>query len=341
MTDYAELERLARRLTRPGYGILAADESHATIEKRFAAVGIPCTAESRRDYRTMLFSTPKIGEAIAGVILYEETLFQKSRDAVPLVELLERQGIVAGIKVDKGAKPLAGYPGETVTEGLDGLRDRLIRYREAGARFTKWRAVIVIGPGLPTQGAIDANAEALARYAALAQEEGFVPIVEPEVLMDGDHGIDRCAEVTEQTLRSVFAALGRHRIRLEAMILKPNMVVDGKNAARRSPPELVAEKTLLVLRRTVPAAVPAIAFLSGGQTAEEATRNLDAINRFQPQPWQLTFSFARALQEDPMRLWAGREENVVRAQEAFARRCADNALATYGRYAEHATRATR
>lgn len=332
MTDARVLDQLARHLTRPGHGILAADESTATIEKRFAACGIACSEETRRDYRTLLFTTPGFADVIAGVILYEETLFQKTADGAPIVALLERLGVVPGIKVDKGAKPLAGHPGETVTEGLDGLRERLARYREAGARFTKWRAVIALASGLPTAGALEANAEALARYAALAQEQGFVPIVEPEVLMDGDHGIDRCAEASEEVLRRVFAALARHRVRLEAMILKPNMVVDGKNAPRRSPPETVAEKTLAVLRRTVPAAVPAVAFLSGGQSPEEATLNLDAMNRLGPQPWRLTFSFARALQDDAMRLWAGRPENRERAQEAFARRVAANALATAGRY---------
>ncbi len=332
MTAATDLDQLAFHLTRPGHGILAADESTGTIEKRFTACGISCSEETRRDYRTLLFTSPRFAEAIAGVILYEETLFQKAADGDPMVRVLERQSVVPGIKVDKGAKPLAGYPGETVTEGLDGLRERLARYHEAGARFTKWRAVIAIAEGLPTSGALEANAEALARYAALAQEQGFVPIVEPEVLMDGDHDIDRCAGVTERTLRAVFAALARHRVRLEAMILKPNMVVDGKKHPRRSPPETVAERTLGVLRRAVPAAVPAVAFLSGGQSPEEATRNLDAMNRLGPHPWRLSFSFARALQEDAMRAWAGRTENVVRAQAAFARRAACNALATQGRY---------
>jgi fructose-bisphosphate aldolase class I len=332
VTAATDLESLALKLTRPGHGILAADESTGTIEKRFSACGIPCTEETRRDYRTLLFASPGFADVIAGVILYEETLFQKAQDGTPLVQLLERQGVVPGIKVDKGAKPLAGFPGETVTEGLDGLRERLMRYHEAGARFTKWRAVIAIAEGLPTSGAIEANAEALARYAALAQEQGFVPIVEPEVLMDGDHDIDRCAEATERTLHAVFAALVRHRVRLEAMILKPNMVVDGKMHAPRSSPETVALRTLAVLKRTVPAAVPAVAFLSGGQSPEEATRHLDAMNRRGPHPWRLTFSFARALQDDAMRAWAGRAENVPRAQTAFARRAAGNALATQGRY---------
>lgn len=332
MTPATDLDQLALQLTRPGHGILAADESTATIEKRFSSCGIPCTEETRRDYRTLLFTAPRFADVIAGVILYEETLFQKTAEGEPLVRLLERAGVVPGIKVDKGAKPLAGYPGETVTEGLDGLRERLVRYREAGARFTKWRAVIAIGPGLPTSGAVEANAEALARYAALAQEQGFVPIVEPEVLMDGDHDIGRCAAVSETTLRAVFAALARHRVRLEAMILKPNMVVDGTKQPHRSPPETVAAHTLAVLRKTVPAAVPAVAFLSGGQSPEEATRHLDAMNRRGPHPWRLTFSFARALQDDAMRTWAGCAENVARAQDAFARRVAGNALATQGRY---------
>jgi fructose-bisphosphate aldolase class I len=332
MTPTADLDSLALQLSRPGHGILAADESTGTIEKRFSARGIPCTEETRRDYRTLLFTSPRFAEVIAGVILYEETLFQKAADGTPLTKLIEDRGVVVGIKVDKGAKALAGYPGETVTEGLDGLRERLIRYRDAGARFTKWRAVITIAAGLPTTGAIDANAEALARYAALAQEQGFVPIVEPEVLMDGDHDIDRCADVTEKTLRSVFAALARHRVHLEGMILKPNMVLDGKNRSHRAPPEVVARRTVSVLKRTVPAAVPAVAFLSGGQSSDEATHNLDAMNRLGPHPWRLTFSFARALQDDAMHLWAGRAENVAPAQAAFDRRAAANALATQGRY---------
>ncbi|HSM75581.1 MAG TPA: class I fructose-bisphosphate aldolase [Desulfobacterales bacterium] len=307
--DLAALETIARRLVAPAKGILAADESTPTIQKRFDAIGVASTAETRRAYRELLFSTAGVEAFISGVILFDETLRQTAADGRPFPELLAQKGILAGIKVDKGAKALAGFDGEKVTEGLDGLRERLKEYHDLGARFAKWRAVITIGDGRPSRCCLSANAHALARYAALCQEAGLVPIVEPEVLMDGDQDNDACFEATEATLREVFHQLAGHGVDLEGMVLKPNMVVSGKDASGRAGPEEVAEMTIACFRRTVPAAVPGIAFLSGGQDDDEATRNLDAINRLAAEggaPWELTFSYGRGLQASPQRSWAGR-----------------------------------
>lgn len=328
-----DLHRTIGDLVQPGRGILAADESTPTITKRFKAVGIESTEETRRTYRTLLLSTPGVGDFLAGVILYEETLNQNDGTGRPLPEVARSHGIVPGIKVDKGTVALPGAPGDKITEGLDGLAERLDGYKAKGARFAKWREVYAIGPHNPTALGIEANAEVLARYAAICQDRGIVPIVEPEVLIDGDHDIARCAEVTEAVLRAVFAALGRHRVQLELMLLKPNMVVSGKASGRTAPPEEVAEQTVRVLRRTVPAAVPSINFLSGGQTPAEATANLNAMNaRYAHLPWALSFSYARALQEPPMAAWGGRTETVEEAQRAFHHRCRLASLASRGEY---------
>ncbi|MCH7932291.1 MAG: fructose-bisphosphate aldolase class I [Proteobacteria bacterium] len=327
------LETTAQALVAPGKGILAADESTATIKKRFAAIDVESTEENRRSYREILFTTPGAGEFISGVILFDETLRQSAADGRSFVEALRGQGIIPGIKVDKGAKPLAGAPGETVTEGLDGLRDRLAEYYELGARFTKWRAVIAIGAHLPSATCIHANAEALARFAALSQEAGLVPIVEPEVLMDGEHSIERCAKVTETTLRTVFDALHLHRVSLEGMLLKPNMVLPGKDHDPQSSVEEVAEASVRTLRRTVPAAVPGIVFLSGGQSDEEATAHLNAMNAMAASlPWQLSFSYGRALQAPPLKAWSGKAENADAAKDALYRRAQLNGAARFGRY---------
>ena len=327
-----EMEDIARRLVAPGKGILAADESSGTIEKRFHAVGVEPSVEHRRAYRNLLFATPGIEEHLGGVILFDETLRQSADDGTPFATLLAGRGIVPGIKVDRGAVPLAGAHGEWVTEGLDGLRERLAEYRELGARFTKWRAVIGIGPGLPTSYGLDANAHSLARFAALSQEAGLVPIVEPEVLMEGDHTIERSFEATARALHAVFVALGEHLVQLEAMILKPNMVLAGYGCRERPGPEQVAEWTLRCLRRHVPAAVPGIAFLSGGQSDEDATRNLNAMNSMGIQPWQLSFSYGRALQSAALRTWLGRPDNARAAQQVFAKRTAETGAARSGRY---------
>ncbi|WP_296038402.1 class I fructose-bisphosphate aldolase [uncultured Agrobacterium sp.] len=327
------LEDIALKMMSSGKGLLAADESTGTIKKRFDTIGLESTETSRRDYREMLFRTDAaMTKCISGVILYEETLFQKAADGTPLVDIIKAAGAIPGIKVDKGAKPQAFFPGETVTEGLDGLADRLKTYYDAGARFAKWRGVINIGDGLPTWGSIKADSQALARYAALCQQAGIVPIVEPEVLMDGKpgtHSIDRCAEVTEWVLRTVFTDLYDARVNLEGMILKPNMVIDGKNA-RKASVEEVAEKTVKVLKATVPSAVPGIAFLSGGQTSEEATAHLSAINAGYDLPWSVTFSYGRALQETALHAWGGKAENVAAAQRAFRHRAEMNSLAALG-----------
>ena len=325
----SELEANARAMVAPGRGILAADETTGTIKKRFDVIKAENTEENRRAYREMLFTAPGIAEHISGVIMYDETLRQKTRAGVPFAELLAKQGIVPGIKVDAGAKPLAGFPGETITEGLDGLRERLAEYYKLGARFAKWRAVIDIGAGVPTRFAIDANAHALARYAALCQEANIAPIVEPEVLMDGDHTLARCEEVTDAVLDSVFGQLFEHRILLEGMVLKPNMVIDGK-AARKASREEVAEKTLRVLKPCVPAAVPGIAFLSGGQSDEEATAHLSLMNAAGRLPWKLTFSYGRALQAAALKAWDGQPQNVAAGQRAFAHRAKMNSLAATG-----------
>lgn len=328
------LEATAHGLVPPGKGILAADESRGTIGRRLSGVGVANTEETRRQYRQMLFTAPGIAEFISGVILFDETLRQRADDGAPLVDVLTRAGIIPGIKVDAGAKPLAGAPGELVTEGLDGLRERLAEYRELGARFAKWRAVITIeGERLPTRLCIDANAQALARYAALCQEAGLVPIVEPEVLMDGDHTIDRCFDATEDTLRAVFHALAEHRVRAEGLLLKPNMVLSGASSPRQAGVQEVAEATVRCLRRTVPAAVPGVVFLSGGQQDELATAHLDAMNRLPgPKPWELAFSFARALQAAPLAIWRGDPARVAAAQRAFLHRARCNSAARRGQY---------
>jgi fructose-bisphosphate aldolase, class I len=331
-----QLVSVARAMVARGKGILAADESTPTIKKRFLAVGVESSAETRRDYREMLFrSRDAIQHYTSGVILFDETIRQNAADGTPLVRLIEAAGAIAGVKVDAGARPLAGFPEETITEGLDGLRDRLMEYRALGARFAKWRAVLEIGETTPSAYAVDANAHALARYAALCQEAGLVPIVEPEVLMDGAHSLERCAEATEFVLKRVFAWLYEARVLLEGMVLKPNMVVPGKTCPRQASPDEVARATLRVMRHCAPAAVPGIAFLSGGQSDIEATANLDAINRLGG-PWALTFSYGRALQAAPLKAWAGRPENVQAAQSAFAHRAHMNGLAVQGRWSNEA-----
>jgi fructose-bisphosphate aldolase class I len=336
-----QLAATARALVAPGKGILAADESHPSIARRFEPLGIPNTAESRRRYRQMLFTTPGVAEYVSGVILYDETIRQQADDGTPFVEALRRQGIIAGIKVDRGAKPLAGAPDEQVTEGLDGLRERLAEYVGLGARFGKWRAVLAVGPGLPTNYAIEVNAHALARYAALCQEAGLVPIVEPEVLMEGDHTLERCFEATEATLRAVFEALRAQRVRLEGMLLKPNMVVPGQDCARQASVTDVAAATVACLRRTVPAAVPGVVFLSGGQSDERATAHLNAMNApGAPHPWALSFSYGRALQAAPLRAWGGDPARVARGQEAFHRRARLTSAAREGRYTPDLERST-
>jgi fructose-bisphosphate aldolase, class I len=336
--NLAELNKVAEAMVAPGRGILAADESSGTIKKRFDTIGVECTADSRRDYRELLFrSTEAMSRCISGVILYDETIRQNAKDGTPLVKLIEKAGALPGIKVDKGTKPLPFCPGEVITEGLDGLRERLVEYRGLGAKFAKWRAVIDIarpdsGPPIPTYTAIMTNAHALARYAALCQDEGIVPIVEPEVLMDGDHDIDRCYTVTELLLKIVFEQLYFQKVALEGMVLKPNMVISGKKARERAGVEEVAEKTVKVLKACVPAAVPGIAFLSGGQSDEEATAHLDAMNRIGNLPWKLTFSYGRALQAAPQKAWSGKSENVAAAQRAFTHRAMMNSLATRGQW---------
>jgi fructose-bisphosphate aldolase class I len=331
--DLTALNRIANAMVAPGKGILAADESGGTIQKRFAAIGVDSTEENRRDYRELLFRSAKaMTNRISGVILYDETIRQAAKDGTPLAKVIEQAGGLPGIKVDKGTKPLPFSPGEVITEGLDGLRERLIEYREIGAKFCKWRAVIEIGPGIPSYNCVSANAHALARYAALCQEEDLVPIVEPEVLMDGAHDIDRCYEVTEFALKTVFQELYHARVKLEGMILKPNMVVSGKKCGKQASAGEVAEKTLRVLKACVPAAVPGIAFLSGGQADVEATAHLDAMNRLGGAPWRLSFSYGRALQAAPQKAWSGRLENVPAAQAAFSHRAEMNGLASLGKW---------
>ena len=326
------LQATTDSLVRAGKGILAADESGPTIAKRFKAIGIESTEASRRAYRGLLLATPGLGEFIGGVILYEETLAQRADDGTPFPELAARQGIVPGIKVDAGKSALAGAPGDEITQGLDGLAKRLAAYKEQGARFAKWRAVYNVSDALPSRLAIEANADSLARYAAICQEEGVVPIVEPEVLMDGGHTLERCAEVTDAVLHQVFDALHRHHVVLEHMLLKPSMVVAGKEQARQAAVGEVAAQTVRALRRTVPPAVPGIFFLSGGQTPEAATAHLDAINRLGPQPWVLSFSYGRALQDPVLKAWAGQAANARAAQDALLERARANAAASKGRY---------
>jgi fructose-bisphosphate aldolase, class I len=331
--NLAELNEVATAMVAPGRGILAADESSGTIKKRFDTLGVESTADSRRDYREMLLRTgDAMAKYISGVILYDETIKQNAKDGTPLVKLIEKAGALPGIKVDAGIKPLPFCPGEVVTEGLDGLRERLIAYRGLGAKFAKWRAVIDIGNDIPSYNCIAANAHALARYAALCQEEGIVPIVEPEVLMDGDHDIDRCYKITEWTLKTTFEQLYYARVALEGMVLKPNMAVPGKKSPRKASVEEVAEKTVRLLKACVPAAVPGIAFLSGGQSDEHATAHLDAMNKLGELPWRLTFSYGRALQAAPQQAWAGRPENVAAAQRAFGHRAMMNGLAALGQW---------
>ncbi len=331
--NLGELSRVAEAMVAPGRGILAADESTGTIAKRFEAIGVPSTADTRRDYREMMFRTNEaMSKYISGVILYDETIRQTAKDGTPLVKLIEKAGSLPGIKVDKGTKPLPFCPGEVVTEGLDGLRERLVEYRGLGAKFAKWRAVIDIGERMPSYACISANAHALARYAALCQDEGIVPIVEPEVLMDGGHDIDRCVDVTQWVLKETFDALFTSRVALEGMVLKPNMAVPGKKSGKRASVDEVAEKTLRVLKACVPAAVPGIAFLSGGQSDEEATAHLDAMNRMGPLPWRLSFSYGRALQHAPQKAWSGKPENVAAAQRAFNHRAMMNGLASLGQW---------
>jgi fructose-bisphosphate aldolase, class I len=328
-----ELTSTAYALVAPGKGILAADESPPTIERRFKSIGLPSTEENRRAYRDVLFTTPGIGEFISGVIMYDETIKQPALDGTPFTETLVKQGIIPGIKVDKGTKPLAMCPDETITEGLDGLRERLATYRDLGARFAKWRAVITIGDGLPSRTAIHTNAVALARYAALSQEAGLVPIVEPEVLMDGDHSLARCYDATYATLRAVFHELAEQRVVLEGMLLKPNMVLSGKDCPEQAGVQEVAETTVRCLRHTVPAAMPGVVFLSGGQSSEAATAHLNAMNAMDDtRPWQLSFSFARALQAPPLQIWKGDAANVPAAQQAFYHRAKCNSAARYSRY---------
>lgn len=327
-----ELEKVARAMVAKGKGILAADESMGTIKRRFDSINVESNDVNRRAYREMLFTTPGIDEAISGVILFDETVRTKASDGTPFPQLLAKKGIIPGIKVDKGPVEIPSFPGEVVTEGLDGLRGRLNEYKELGARFAKWRAVINIGDGIPTYSCLKANAHALARYASLCQEAGIVPIVEPEVLLDGSHSVERCEDVTEETLRVTFAQLAEQRVYLEGMVLKPSMVVSGKDNPRQAGVEEVAERTIRCLRRAVPAAVPGIAFLSGGQTAVSATEHLNAMQKLAPLPWEVTFSYARALQDPALKAWKGQSANVSTAQKIFYHRAKMNSAARNGSY---------
>jgi fructose-bisphosphate aldolase class I len=327
-----ELESIAQAMVGKGKGILAADESMGTIKRRFDSIKVESNDNNRRAYREMLFTTKGLEEAISGVILFDETIRTTASDGTPFAQLLAKKGILPGIKVDKGPVDIPSFPGEVVTEGLDGLRGRLKEYKELGAKFAKWRAVITIGDGIPTYTCLEANAHALARYAALCQEAGIVPIVEPEVLLDGNHTVERSQDVTEQTLKITFTALFLHRIHLEGMILKPSMVVSGKDNPRQAGVEEVAERTLRCLKRTVPAAVPGIAFLSGGQSAVSATEHLNAMNAIGPHPWQVSFSYARALQDPALKAWKGEAGNVAAAQKIFYHRAKMNSAARTGSY---------
>ena len=331
--DVQQLEGIASAIVAEGKGILAADESDSTIKKRFDSIGVESTEENRRAYRDLLFTTEGVEEYISGVILFDETIRQSSADGTPFPELLESRGVIPGIKVDKGAKPLALAEGETITEGLDGLRDRLGEYRDLGARFAKWRAVISIGDGIPSEYCIWTNAHALARYAALSQEAGLVPIVEPEVLMEGDHTIERSFDVTSRTLHAVFTELRDQRVHPEGILLKPNMVLSGYECSEQVSHEEVAAETIRCFKRHVPAAVPGIVFLSGGQSDEDATANLNAMNAMGEHPWQLSFSYGRALQAPALKAWVGKEENVEAAQHAYYHRAKMNSAARTGMYA--------
>ncbi len=330
----SELMEVASALVSKGKGILAADESSGTIKRRLEAVGVESTYETRRDYRGMLFTTPAMEEFISGVILYDETIRQAAGDGTPFSEVLAAKGVIPGIKVDTGAKDLAAFPGEKITEGLDGLRDRLAEYRQLGARFAKWRAVINIGPGIPTRTCLLANAHALARYAGLCQEAGLVPIVEPEVMMTGDHSLECCEEVTAAALQHVYSQLHECRVALEGTLLKPNMVLSGKGHPVQAGPVQVAQATVRCFLRNVPAAVAGIVFLSGGQTPEQATENLNAMNTLGEQPWELSFSYGRALQEPSLRAWSEGPEQYGRAQQLFHHRAKMNGAARYGTYSK-------
>ena len=326
---------VAQAIVAPGRGILAADESDSTIQKRFDSIGVESAFENRRDYREALFRTEGASEFISGIILFDETIRQEGADGTPLVKVLTDQGIIPGIKVDKSTKPLAGAGDELIAEGLDGLRDRLAEYVELGAKFTKWRAVITIGDHIPSRYCIEANAHALARFAALSQEAGLVPIIEPEVLMDGGHSIETCYEITTATLREVYYELGIQRVALEGTLLKPNMVLSGKDASDRAGAEQVAEATVRCFKNTVPAAVPGLVFLSGGQSDDEATINLDAINRHAASvgaPWELSFSYGRGLQAAPLKAWDGKSENIPAAQDAYYHRAKVTSAARRGEY---------
>lgn len=341
MTDKIEqLVEIAQAMVAPGKGILAIDESTGTIQKRLASVGVESTEDNRRDYRSMLLSTPGLGEHVSGAILFDETLRQKAPDGTPMVELMNQAGIMPGIKVDRGAKALAGFEGEKVTEGLDGLRERLAEYAELGAKFAKWRAVIAIGDDIPSRTCLEANAHALARYAALCQEAGIVPIVEPEVLMDGDHDLDASYDVNEAALKIQFAQLYEHNVLLEGTILKPSMVISGSDAANRAGTEEVAEATIDCLLNAVPAALAGIVFLSGGQGDVEATRHLDAMNKMGDLPWPLSFSYGRALQAECLKTWgADPRANREKAQKILAHRARMNGLAALGEWSEDAEKA--
>jgi fructose-bisphosphate aldolase, class I len=331
--NLAELNKVAEAMVAPGRGILAADESSGTIKKRFDQIGVESTADNRRDYRELMFrANEAMTKYISGVILYDETIRQNAKDGTPLVKVIEKAGSLPGIKVDKGVQPLPMCPGEVITEGLDGLGQRLAEYRGLGAKFAKWRAVIDIGKDMPSYDGIITNAHALARYAALCQQEGIVPIVEPEVLMDGDHDIDRCYTITEWTLKTVFEQLYYQRVALEGMVLKPNMAIAGKKCPKQASVAEVAEKTVRLLKSCVPAAVPGIAFLSGGQSDADATAHLDAMNKIGGLPWKLTFSYGRALQAAPQKAWSGKLENVAAAQRAFSHRAMMNGLASLGQW---------
>src|SRR5437763_6078708 len=331
--NLTELNRVAEAMVAPGRGILAADESSGTIKKRFDAIGVENTEDNRRAYRELMFRTSEaMSKNISGVILYDETIWQKAKDGTPLVEIITKAGAIPGIKVDEGTKPLPQCPGELITIGLDKLADRLPKYYEQGARFAKWRGVIDIGSGIPTYTCIRSNTHALARYAALCQAANIVPIVEPEVLMDGDHDIDRCVEVTTAVLKAQFDELYRQRVALEGIVLKPNMAISGKKNGKRAGVEEVAEKTVRMLKNCVPGAVPGIAFLSGGQSDEEATAHLDTMNKIGNLPWNLTFSYGRALQAAPQKAWSGKSENYAAGQRAFAHRAHMNSLASLGQW---------
>lgn len=334
MTNFQELAATVSKLSAQGKGILAADESTATITKRFQAIGVDSTEDSRRNYRELLMTTPDCNQFIAGVILFEETLNQKTNQGILFPEALKKIDILPGIKVDKGLVHLAGTKDEQITQGLDGLAERLIEYKSKGACFAKWRAVYAISHNTPSTLAIETNAEVLARYAAICQEQGIVPIVEPEVLIDGDHTLARCEEVSEPVLHAVFNALYRHKVKLEYIVLKPSMIINGKTCAQKANVKEVAEATLRILLRTVPAAVPTINFLSGGQTPEQSTAHLNAMNKLGPLPWNLSFSYARALQDYCLKTWAGQEKNISAAQSAFAKRAKFNSLAATGSYAD-------